>query len=137
MGQKRRRWSAEDKLRIVLADACNAGGFKGMEGLKGRGLDGMASDPQAPGTIVIASSQPDEKSMESDEKKLSLFTAALLDAFAGRADPTIGDQDGRLTIGELGAYLNKEVPARAAKAQGKQTPMISMPKGWGGIYLTR
>ena len=128
------RWRAiRAGTRIMIADACNAGGFGGMKNLSIRGVESV----QSSGTIVMASANANQKSLESDKDKRGLFTQVLLEGLEGRADDQYGDRDGRVSLGELRSWIDKVVPKRAAQAGGKQTPVIKVPDGWEGLYLTR
>ena len=128
------RWNAiRARSKLLIADACNAGGFSGMKNLNIRGLESVETG----GTIVITSAAPNEKSLESDPDKKGLFTQVLLEGLQGKADDLSGDRDGRVSLGELRSWLENTVPKRAARIGGRQTPVVKVPDGWGGVYLTR
>ena len=129
-----RYWQAiRAKSKVLITDACNAGGFAKLKDLNIRGLETI----EGGGTIVITGATGAESSVELDEEKRGLFTHLLLEGLNGKADALAGDNDGRVTLAELRSWLEKQVPSAAAKAGGKQTPVVKVPEGWEGVYLTK
>ena len=47
------------------------------------------------------------------------------------------NRDGKVSLGELSAYLRVEVPKQAAAVGGSQTPVIHHKKGVEALLLTR
>ena len=130
----KRLWSAiRAETKVLIADACNSGGFSGVRGVGGAtGLEAVGR-----GKIVLSASKADQKSLEVPELGHGLFTSVLLDGLKGKADQVCGDNDGRVTAGELKRYLDEQVPAQARRYNGNQTPVTQMLDAWGKVYLTR
>ena len=129
-----KRWDAiRAKTKVLVADACNVGGFAKLKDLNIRGLDGL----QGGGTVVMAAAAASESSLELDVEKRGLFTHAFLEGLQGKADTLGGNSDGRVSLAELKLWLEEQVPSAAARAGGKQTPVIRVPPGWEGLFLTR
>lgn len=116
--------------RLIISDACHAGALSGRKNLKLRGLSGTDS-------ILFSSCRGRETSVEWKEKGHGVFTWALVEGLRGSADSACGDGDERVTLGELKKYLEQRVPKYARKAGGRQTPVVRIPQGWDGVYLTR
>ena len=128
------RWNEiKAGVKVCIVDSCNSGGFVAMKDLSIRGVDRMADA----GTTVLAASAPGEKALGWPEKGHSLFTQVLLDGLSGKADLPVGYGDGKLTLREIKLWLEQSVPAKAKELGAKQTPMITVPEGWDGIYITR
>ena len=129
------RIPAQNKL--LIADACNSGGFSGTRNLRIRGVEAVPEKEAAGRTVVLSACSASQKSLESDEDRHGLFTQVLLEGLQGKCDDPFGDRDGRVTMAELAAWLEKTVPARASRAGGEQTPVVKVPQGWDEVYLTR
>ena len=130
----KRLWSAiRAETKVLIADACNSGGFTGVRGVGGTaGLEAVGR-----GKIVLSASKADQKSLEVPELGHGLFTYVLLQGLNGKADMVCGDNDGRVTAGELKRYLDEQVPVQARRYGGSQTPVTQMLDAWGKVYLTR
>jgi len=129
-----RMWSAiPAKTKILIADACNSGGFSGMRGLGISGVESVGGEAKA----VFSACKSDEKSMECDQLGHGLFTYVLLEGLKGKADMVCGNNDGRVTLAEFKRWLDKQVPLEARKMGGRQTPITSLVDAWGEVYLTR
>jgi uncharacterized caspase-like protein len=70
---------------------------------------------------VLTASAPDQISWSSDELGHGIFSYYLMKGMEGEAD---GNQDGRLTSGELHAYLLDKVNRQAAILNRKQQPQL-------------
>ena len=130
-----RLWNAiHAKTKVLIADACNSGGFSGLKGLGGtRGMESVSGGAKA----VFSACKSDEKSMECANLGHGLFTHVLLEGLGGKADMVCGNNDERVTLVELKRWLDQQVPLEARKVGGKQTPVTSMVEAWGEVYLTR
>jgi len=117
--------------KILIADACNSGGFSGVRGMAGQtGVEAIRGQAKA----VFSACKSDEKSIECDSLKHGLFTYVLLDGLKGKADC---NNDDRVTLAELKVWLDTQVPIQARKVGGKQTPITSVVDAWGDVYMTR
>jgi len=136
LSEFKRLWSAiRAETKILIADACNSGGFTGVRALGVKGIEGI--EAEGGGKMVFSASKADQKSLEVPELGHGLFTHVMLEGLRGKADKVCGDNDGRVTAGELKRYLDEQVPARARKYGGSQTPVTQMLDAWGKVYLTR
>ena len=132
LSEFQRMWSAiQANTKILIADACNSGGFSGLRGVGGAsGVESFQGEAKA----VFSVCKSDEKSIECDSLGHGLFTHVLLEGLQGRADR---NGDDRVTLAELKQWLDKQVPLQAHKVGGKQTPMTSLVDAWGDVFLTR
>ena len=72
--------------------------------------------------VAIAAAGADTPAYWDDERRLGLFTDALVRGLRGGAD----DGDGTLTLEELGRYLSDSVPARALSlGKSEQRPQLN------------
>ena len=132
LGEFQRMWNAiPASTKILIADACNSGGFSGVRG--SGGVTGVES-VQGQAKAVFSACKSDEKSIECDSLGHGLFTHVLLKGLKGRADR---NGDDRVTLAELKQWLDRQVPLQARKVGGKQTPITSLVDAWGDVYLTR
>ena len=97
-------------------------------------------DPSGTSQIVrfIATSGLRE-TLESEKIRHGLFTYYLLKGLKGEADENL---DGEVTLGELGAFLQRAVPPAARSAfNQEQHPLIAFPTGPNGrpasVLLTK
>jgi len=113
--------------KVVVLDACHAGGIESVRGIGGVALAPLAAPvagaagatPEGPLSLNIAATGPSELSTEDPDLGQGVFTIALLKGLRGEAD---ADGDGVVLDAELARFLASEVPALAASAGGRQTP---------------
>lgn len=115
------------KHTFLFMDACHTGAAlraKGTTGLDDR-INSLNQALEGSYTAFL-SSAADEVSIEDPESQLGLFTSVTVRGLSGEADGAIGNgRDGSVTVGELAAYVSKELPTRARKLSGRaQTPVI-------------
>jgi formylglycine-generating enzyme required for sulfatase activity len=110
--------------RVLLADACHAGGLKGLRGFGGI-TKGHMTLKKAPSraSVLIGATGANQLSVEDKKRKHGVFTASLLDGLAGAAD---ANRDGAVSLGELAAHLKSHVPRLARQAGGNQIPVVSI-----------
>lgn len=84
--------------QLVVLDCCFSGGF--------------AVDLDRPGRFVICASQESQVSLESWQLKGGLLTATFAEGLGGLADL---NRDGTLTLRELAAWLQKDIPLRCLR----------------------
>jgi len=77
---------------------------------------------------VLAASKGTQTSGNYADKRMGLMTYFLLRGLQGEADSK-GNQDGKITLGELYAYLRPEVFKQAKKENRDQEPQLSPPDG--------
>lgn len=132
LSEFQRMWNAiPANTKILIADACNSGGFSGVRGMGGAtGVESIKGEAKA----VFSACRSDEKSIECDHLRHGLFTYVLLEGLKGKADR---NNDERVALAELKRWLDRQVPLEARKAGGKQTPITSLADAWGDVYLTR
>ncbi len=125
------------KNRMIIADACHSGALSGK---KAMGIGAVvAGVPKAIGEtdIRLASCTKNEVSAEWKEKGHGVFCWALVEGLSGNADSASGNGDDRVSLGELGKFLQQRVPRYAQKAGGKQSPPIVIPDAYRDLPLTR
>jgi len=113
------------KMTIVI-DSCFSGNsekgmlFKGVS----PALVKVRSEYRGPANAVLMTSAAvDQVSSWYGEKKHSLFTYFFLKGLQGEAD---ANKDGRITVGEMQAYLKENVPYMARRLTGnEQQPVIT------------
>jgi uncharacterized caspase-like protein len=109
--------------KVLITDACHSGALQNFRGIGGVSLALESPDSKAApaSTLTIAATGPNELSSEDRNLGQGVFTIALLNGLRGEAD---ADGDGRVSGDELARFLQREVPAIAARANGKQTPVV-------------
>ncbi len=111
------------KKLVIFMDSCYSGGVSER---KARDVK-IADDPyqklaEGEGRIVIAASQPNQRSFEDSRIGHGVFTYNLLEALSGKADL---DNDGYVTVLDAYKYLQDSVPRDAMNlAGGKQEPIL-------------
>ena len=67
--------------------------------------------------VVVTASRGDQVASWDKNAKHGLFTKHLLDALNGAADkePRTGNKDGKVTLGEVKAYLDREMTYQARR----------------------
>jgi hypothetical protein len=109
------------KKLVIFMDSCYSGGVSKARDVK------IVDDPyqklaEGEGRIVIAASQPNQRSFEDSRIGHGVFTYNLLEALSGKAD---WDNDGYVTVLDAYKYIQDAVPRDAMKlAGGKQEPIL-------------
>lgn len=108
--------------QLLLLDACHSGGA--VEKFKTRGAAQEKSIFQlarSSGVVLIAASESEQFATEFDELGHGVFTYTFLEALSGKADTINEDQ--KITVSELKAYMEDQVPEISAKyGDHKQYP---------------
>ena len=116
---------------LMLMDTCNAGSFLGNNT---RGLSEQTAIDRlsrSTGHATIVASSDDQVAMEGYEGH-GIFTYILVEGLRGKADT---DGDGFITLQELSAYTEEEVPRRSYEKWGyEQTPMRNLRRQDFPIY---
>lgn len=105
---------------LVITDACRAGKLAGS-GVDGTLATASAMARQYANEMKLLSCQPDELALEGPEwgEGRGVFSYYLLAGLQGLAD---ADEDGSVTLKEIGRYLEDQVAASVAPHE--QTPLI-------------
>ena len=118
---------------LMLMDTCNAGSFLGNNT---RGLSEQTAIDRlsrSTGHATIVASSDDQVAMEGYEGH-GIFTYILVEGLRGKADT---DGDGFITLQELSAYTEEEVPRRSYEKWGyEQTPMRNLRRQDFPIYTS-
>lgn len=115
--------SIKSKRLVVFMDSCYSGGVTEK---KARDVK-IVEDPykkmaEGEGRLVIAASQPDQRSFEDENLGYGIFTYHLIEALKGAAD---SDNDGYVKAMEVYKYLSETVPETALRcAGGIQEPIL-------------
>lgn len=109
------------KGRIVLfIDACFSGSSAGGDVISNAKAVGLAVDPKElvdsgkPGLITFAAAQGNEFANWDENRKISLFSDAIIDGLYGEADKA-GDGDRSVTLRELYSFVSQRMADRLAK----------------------
>jgi peptidoglycan hydrolase-like protein with peptidoglycan-binding domain len=108
------------KSLMVFLDTCFSGNSpKGMivKGMSGLLVEVQVSNNAAERMVVLTAAQSDEVASWDEQAKHGLFTKHLLEALAGAADQqaTTGNHDRKVTLGEVKAYLDREMTYQARR----------------------
>jgi hypothetical protein len=111
------------KKLVIFMDSCYSGGVS-----KGKARDvNIADDPyqklaEGEGRIVIAASQPNQRSYEDSTIRHGVFTYNLIEALSGKADL---DNEGYVSVIDAWKFLEYAVPRDAMKLAGEnQEPIL-------------
>jgi len=108
----------------VFADACYSGQARSGETLiaSARPIVPKAETRLFPESFtVIAASQHDQISSSSPDLQHGIFSYYLMKGMEGEAD---SNRDGKITLGEMQAYLIETVTRQAAAMSRKQEPQV-------------
>lgn len=109
----------------MFLDSCYSGQSRGGDALmaNARPVKMKSSGTDYPSTFtVLTASAPDQISWSSDELGHGIFSYFLMKGMEGDADR---NKDGRLTAGEMHAYLLEQVGREAAIMNKKQEPQLT------------
>ena len=119
-------------------DTCSAGAFLGMNtrgGVSDKKVIDQVIDrlTRATGHATIVASSNNQVAMEGYEGH-GIFTYILVEGLSGKAD---ADGDGFITLQELSAYTDREVPSRSFEKWGyEQVPQRVLFKQDFPIYTS-
>jgi len=116
---------------LVVLDACRSAHAETLGVLDGTFAAAVAVDVKAANhdrLWVLTSAGPGETACASAVDGASLFAAAFADGIEGSADAApSGDDDGRVELAELAAYLRDEVDRRALVHHGRHQRPLMVP----------
>jgi formylglycine-generating enzyme required for sulfatase activity len=106
----------------VFIDACFSG--ETPKGMLVRSASGISVTPKAPKgssrMVILTAAQGDQLASWDEDAKQGLFTKHLLEALYGAADgKKYGDDNGKVTLGEVGTYLKREMTYQARRRFGR------------------
>lgn len=121
---------------VVFADTCHAGKLI-TRGKKGLSLcpyvEKLKRNKKVPvGWIYMVSAEADREAIEHSSWSNGAFTHCLLQALSGQADgyESIGRKDNNVTMGELRAYMESEMPDETQRVLGvSKHPVITTSTG--------
>lgn len=114
--------------QLVVLDACQSGGSTTLLATRGASEEkAMAQLSRSSGVHVLAASGSEQFATEFKELGHGLFTYVLLEALSGSADGA--PKDGKVTIYELKAYLDSQVPEYSSQFKGKPQYPVTYSKG--------
>lgn len=131
--------ASRSRSKVLLLDCCYSGAFRpGGASKAGLGVGACVDTRErfdGHGYVVLTASDALQYSFEGDvvegQPTHSVYTRALVDGLtSGAADV---DCDGNVTVDELAAYLDREVPAREPRQRPKRFFLASH----GQILLAR
>lgn len=112
--------------QLFILDACQSGGA--VETFASRGVaeeKAMMQLARSAGIALFAASNSDQYASEIKQLGHGVFTYSILEALKGKADGGYGDQ--KITISELRAYLDDNVPELTKQYRGQaQFPQCIM-----------
>lgn len=123
------------KLRIGILDACQSGAITRLKGARLVEPFVVENKLKTEGSVLIASSAPDENAQESDQLQGSFFTHNLMSALRGAGDVS-GDR--RVTLMEAYQYaFHKTLVETEDSRGGAQHPMAALDLDvQGDVVLT-
>jgi formylglycine-generating enzyme required for sulfatase activity len=106
----------------VFIDACFSG--ETPKGMLVKSASGISVTPKLPmgssRMVILTAAQEDQLASWDEDAKHGLFTKHLLEALYGAADEKkYGDGDGKVTLAEVGSYLNREMTYQARRRFGR------------------
>jgi WD40 repeat protein len=103
--------------QLILLDACQSGGA--VTAFASRGVaeeKAIAQLNRSAGVAVLASTGTEQNATEFKQLGHGVFTYALLAAIGGEADGS--PKDGKVTVSEIKAYIEDQVPELTKKYRG-------------------
>jgi len=110
--------------QLIILDACQSGSLSDAFALRGAAEEkALAQLARSAGIHLLASTTSKQYASEFKELGHGVFSYVLLKALDGHADGS--PKDGKITVNELKAYLDDQVPEVTAKYKGEaQYPVI-------------
>jgi WD40 repeat protein len=110
--------------QLIILDACQSGSLSDAFALRGAAEEkALAQLARSAGIHLLASTTSQQYASEFKELGHGIFSYVLLKALDGQADGS--PKDGKITVNELKAYLDDQVPEITAKYKGEaQYPVI-------------
>lgn len=127
---------------LLLADTCHAGklitrGDSNQKSIRSY-VDKVTAESSLPkGWVFMVSADTDRQAIEDSSWSNGAFTHCLLEGMSGKADGflSIGAKDGKISLGELRAYLGMKMPEETQKILGvAKHPLITTSTGDPAIW---
>jgi uncharacterized caspase-like protein len=126
---------------VILADSCHAGKLitRGDRGISiVPQIEKMRREQSIPnGWIYMVGADTDREAIEHTSWRNGAFTHCLLEGLSGKADgyESVAHKDGVVTMGELRAYLNSDMPEKTQRVLGvAKNPIITTNSGNPDIW---
>ena len=114
--------------QLIILDACESGGALETIAMRGASEEkAIMQLARSAGVAVLAAAGQDQVATEFGKLGHGVFTYALLKALSGEADGA--PKDGKITIKELEAYINDQVPELTKLYRGKRQDPNSWTRG--------
>lgn len=115
--------------QLVVLDACQSGGAVTSFATRGASEErAILQLARSAGTVLLASTGTEQFATEFSTLAHGVFTYALLQGLNGEADGG-NPKDGKITVKELEAYLNDQVPELTKKYRGTSQYPTSYARG--------
>jgi WD40 repeat protein len=115
--------------QLVVLDACQSGGAVASFATRGASEErAIMQLARSAGTVLLASTGTEQFATEFSTLAHGVFTYALLQGLNGEADGG-NPKDGKVTVKELEAYLNDQVPELTKKYRGTAQYPTSYARG--------
>ena len=113
--------------QLFILDACQSSGALETVSMRGAAEEkAIAQLARSTGTHWLTAAGSEQFASEFTQLGHGVFTYVLLEGFKGAAD---GNKDGKVTVKELDAYLQDQVPVLTQKYKG--TPQYPSSYGFG------
>jgi len=114
--------------QLIVLDACESGGAVESIAMRGTSEEkAIVQLARSAGVAVFASAGQDQVATEFGKLGHGVFTYSLLRGLSGEADGA--PRDGKITIKELEAYINDQVPELTKLYRGKRQDPNSWTRG--------
>jgi WD40 repeat protein len=114
--------------QLIILDACQSGGAVETIAMRGPAEEkAIMQLARSAGVAVLASAGSTQSATEFGKLGHGVFTYALLEGLNGKADGS--PMDGKITVMELAAYINNEVPELTKLYRGKRQDPNSSTRG--------
>ncbi|MFH0992113.1 MAG: caspase family protein [bacterium] len=114
--------------QLVVIDACQAGGAVETFAMRGAAEQkAMAQLARATGVVILAATGTEQFATEFKQLGHGVFTYALLQGLEGEADGS--PKDGKVTVAELRAYLDDQIPELTKKYRGQAQYPVAYSRG--------
>ena len=103
--------------QLIVVDACQSGGATEMLAMRGAAEEkALMQLARSAGIAVLSSTGTEQLASEVKQLGHGIFTFSLIEGLNGKADG--GEKDGKITVKELAAFLEDNVPELTKKYRG-------------------